>query len=165
MRPYDSTNSSVPFYIDRKPVSGAMYWVAAVGHNGCQSPFSPIITTDKIVSPTKELVVVLGSTPSEQDYVRADSLVNYYTRLLEGYQFDIYNWRDTNLILANCPSGYCTDWLDLARYEVILVEEFPAPRILSRETEPVHKFLTRLLDSGRDVVYFGTPPGQEQVSF
>jgi len=88
-------------------------------------------------------------------------LISYYSRLLSGYDFDIYNWLDTNLLLATCPSRYCTDWRDLARYELVIVEEFPAPKILCRKTEPAHKLLTRILDSGRDLVYFGTPSGNE----
>lgn len=164
MEPYDSTASNIASYTDHDPVEGAIYWVSAVANWGYQSPYSGLITTEKTVNPTKEIVVVLGESGTATDYVFADSLIAYYGRLLSGYEFDIYNWADTNLGSLNCPSGYCTDWLDLARYEVVIVEEFPSPKILSRVTEPVHKLLTRVLDSGRDLVYFGIPPGDEQIN-
>jgi hypothetical protein len=162
IQPYDSTASNVSYYIDRDPIPGAMYWVSAVGHSSYFSPYSSILSTEELSDPTRDIVVVLGASLNESDYVIPDSLTTYYTRLLDGHDFDLYNWFDTNRVI-NCPSKYCTDWRDLARYRVIIVEEFPEPKILHKKTEPVYKLLTRLMDAGRVVVYFGPPPGDEDM--
>ena len=159
MTVYDSVSPDVTEYTDQNPFNGAYYWVSAIIQPGFESPFSDIIRAEKIPRPSRDMVVILGSTGSIHDYVIVDSLRAYYERLLDGYDYDIYNWTDTNLMAENCPSGYCTDWLDLAQYRLVLVEEFPSPRILARNVEPSHKLLTRLVDSHHELVFFGTPPG------
>ncbi|MFH1373525.1 MAG: T9SS type A sorting domain-containing protein [bacterium] len=164
MEPYDATVGNIGYYVDSDPVDGAVYWVSPVGPAGYPGPFSDLITAHQATVPTRDIVVILGATSQLHDYVYADSLVDYYSRLLEGFDYDIYNWYDTNLVPANCDSGYCVDWHDLTRYNVILVEEFPAPKILSPETEPVFKLLKKLFHLGRDIVYFGTPPGNMSVN-
>jgi len=163
IEPYDSTASNRAIYTDQHPVDGAIYWISAVGRLGYPGPYSKLIVAQKGPNPTKDIIVVLGANLTPHDYIYVDSMIDFYNRTLTGYEFDIYNWRDSNLLSSNCGTGYCTDWRDLARYKVVIVEEFPSPRILTPKTEPVHKLLTRILDSGHDLAYFGTPPGHEEI--
>ena len=159
MDAYDSTDDNTPIYFDNDPVEGAWYWITGVTLPGYESAFSNFIKAETVSPPTKDILVVLGSSFTHSDYVIADSLYAFYERLLAGYDFDIYNWADSNLDRSHCPSLYCTDWTDLAAYRVVIVEEFPESKILTDSTEAAHKLFTRLLDGGRNVVYFGLPPG------
>lgn len=160
MDAYDSTADNTAIYFDHDPVEGAWYWITGVTLPGYESAFSDFIKAETISQPTKDILVVLGSSFTHSDYVIADSLYAFYERLLAGYDFDIYNWADTNLDRNLCPSLYCTDWTDLAEYRMVIVEEFPESKILTDNTEAAHKLFTRLLDGGRNVAYFGLPPGR-----
>ncbi|MEA3297107.1 MAG: fibronectin type III domain-containing protein, partial [candidate division Zixibacteria bacterium] len=159
---YDSTD--ITTYVDQNPDEGSYYWVTAVLSTGGETSFSDLVKCEKTLRKTRDIVVILGATSGQMDFVHNDSIINFYRNLLDGYDFDLYNWNDTNLIRITCPSEYCTNWLDLSPFRMVIVEEFPSPKILSGTTEPVHKLLTRLIDAGQNLAYFGIPPGNEHIS-
>lgn len=155
---YDSTSSDITTYRDTTITEGAFYWVAAVDKSGYPSRFSNITTLEKTIEPSRDILVILGTIPTSQnDYVVHDSLLDFYRRLLDGYDYDLYHWFDTNNI-SHCTLDVCTDWYDLANYRLIIVEEFPSPQILTTDLETSHKLFTKVLNSGREFVYFGTLP-------
>ena len=164
MPAYDSVPASKTEYYDKSPQENASYWITAVSKYKRESRFSKIIQTEKVTSPQKDIVVILGSTSHREDYVYADSIIDFYQQLLKGYNFDIYNWTDSNLSNPFCSTGYCVNWRNLADYRLIIVEEYPEPKILSKETEPKYKLLTRLNNAGRILAYFGLPPGDKDVN-
>ncbi|RKX29574.1 MAG: hypothetical protein DRP47_01450 [Candidatus Zixiibacteriota bacterium] len=164
MEAYDSVPASQTYYVDNHPLPGEQYWITAVAYPGFESPFSMPVETATEVSAIKDFLVILGTTHFSQHYVDKDSLFAYYHRLMEGYSYDLYDWTDSNSNVHNYPIGYHTDWLYLSRYRIIIVEEFTIPAVLTEPTESTYKPLTRILNSGRDLVYFGTPPGNEQLN-
>lgn len=164
MNAYDSVDGASRLYVDSSSAEGAYYWIGAVARPGFESPWSGLIRTERLPPPQRDIAVVFGSTHSEHDYVYADSIEQFYDRLLDGFEFDLYHWVDTNINPVNCESDYCTDWRDLAQYRTILIEEFAMPRILGNETEQEHKLLTHLIDAGRTVAYFGSPPGNRTIA-
>jgi len=164
IEPYDSVSGTITEYTDENPTDGAYYWVSAVTGTLFESPFSELVKAEQIAEPTRDIVVVLGHSYSIHDYVISDSLFDYYNRLLTGYDYEIYNWTDSNINYDICPSGYCTDWRDLTDFRLVIIEEYPSPKILSPDTEPLHKLLERIVVSRHDLAYFGTPSGNNDFS-
>ena len=161
MLAYDSTN--ITTYVDYNPIERSYYWVTAVLSSGCETSFSNLVKCERTLPKTRDIVVILGATSSQMDFAHADSIISFYQNLLEGYDFDLYNWNDTNLLPFICPSGYCTNWLDLSSFKLVIVEEFPSPKILSKNIETTHKLLTRLVDAGQNLAYFGIPSGSNNI--
>ncbi|MCK4461496.1 MAG: T9SS type A sorting domain-containing protein, partial [candidate division Zixibacteria bacterium] len=164
MQAYDSVESTATEYYDRDPVAGAYYWVSAVLLPGFESEFSGLVRAELIQPPEHDIVVILGSTGTQSDFVYVDSIAAFYDSILSGYDYELYSWTDTNLVPLYCSTGYCTNWEDLAAFNLVMVEEYPAPKILSSDTEPQYKLLTRLIDAGRHLAYFGIPPGDNQIT-
>ncbi|MBU2652475.1 MAG: T9SS type A sorting domain-containing protein, partial [Bacteroidetes bacterium] len=159
MQAYDSVPAPQTGYIDTKVSNDGWYWVTAVNKYGDEGPFSRLVSAAQSVAPSRDLLVILSSTGSLHDWVRRDSLFAYYDRLLDGYDYDIYSWADTNRNVHTDDIDYNVNWVDLARYRVILVEEMASPGVLTKWNEPAYHTLERIIASGRDLVYFGTPPG------
>lgn len=153
--------SAHQFYNDSLPVPSGIYWVSAVSKAGFESGFSDLVFTVEDFEPFREIVVVMGSSFAETDYAYADSIINFYDRILEGYTYDIFNWYDSNLIIANCSSQLCTHPNDIASYKNVIIEEFPTPYLMSRQLEYKYGFFTQVALMGRNVIYFGTPPGTD----
>lgn len=168
MPAYDSVvtdfESDDQSYYDTLPQPGGIYWISAVTEDGIESRFSELITTVEDFEPTKEIVVVMGSRFVQTDFAYADSIINYYNTILEGYTYDIFNWNDTNLILTKCPDMLCTSPNQIADYKNVIIEEFPTPYLMSRDFEGQYGFFTQIALMGRNIIYFGIPPGDDQFN-
>ncbi len=161
---YDSTDSDVCKYYDIDPVAGSFYWVSAVPMSYVETDFSDLIACQQTAAATRDIAVIMGSTPSQLDYVEEDSIVTFYDSVLAGMDYELYYWTDSNLAAANCTTGFCTDWRDLVDFRLVIVEEYAVPHILTKDTEPVHKLLTKIVDAERNLAYFGSPPGGQRVT-
>lgn len=162
-RAYDSTDVNEHRYIDNLTQKGYYYWITAVNSDHFESDFSPLIKAVTVPAVTKDIVVLLGSTGDEQDYAYEDSISQYYSNLLSGYKYDLYYWTDSNLTSSNCATGFCTTWDELSKYKLIMIEEYPASKILTTPNESNHKLFTHLSDIGQNIAYFGIPPGDESI--
>ena len=164
MPAHDSVPAVQSAYIDRGATDSTVYWVTAVNRFGYESPPSKLIPAQRSKPPTKDVLVILGSTSSVHDYVIEDSLVAYYNRLLDGYDYALYHWEDSNLNVRGADPDIMVKWSDLAEYSLIIVEEFPAPLVFRRSVESTFGILERITASGRDLMYFGIPPGPQALS-
>ena len=158
--PYDSVRGAQTCYIDPRKADDAWYWITAISPEGHESGLSPLIRSHPSREPSKDILVILGKTWLVHDYVDRDSLYAFYNRLLEGYEYDLYDWSDTNRYVRTENLEYNVNWEDLARYRMIIVEELPSPAVLTEHAETHYKTLERLIASGRDLMYFGTPEGE-----
>lgn len=163
-RAFDSIGSNTQQYTVRSVDEGVCYWITAVNKFGIESELSSIIKSMPTPELTKDIVAIIGSTDNENDYVYEDSLVIYFNQLLEDYNYDIYKWTDSNLVSINCSTGTCVNWEDLAKYKLILINEYPLPKILTEESESQNKLFTKLSDLGNNIAFFGIPSGNEHIS-
>ena len=164
LRPRDSVSSSVTQYVDTVPDSTAFYWVSAVTKPGFESEFSSTLQVEPVPPVARDILLVFGTPLSDDDYILTQNVRRHLEDILGNYVFDIYNWTDTNYFSGPCPDGYCVDWSDLAKYRLVLFQEYPQPKILPKATSPAHRLLTRLMESGRRVAYFGIPPGKRIIA-
>ena len=156
IHPYDSVSGDATAYFDHQPTENAWYWVSAVNQYGFESEFSSLIKSEKVTAPIKDVLFVVGTTPSSHDYVDKDSLLAYYARLGEGLNYDLYDWTDRVIFNPDCDGSICPDWRDFQDYRLILFEDYPATRIV-RDEGKYTSLLTRLIDGGHTVAYFGSP--------
>ncbi|MFH1686969.1 MAG: T9SS type A sorting domain-containing protein [bacterium] len=161
MTPYDSVPGYLYRYTDAKPRPGDQYWVTAVMSSGVESNVSDVVRWERVAPADKDILVVLGAGSHQTDFALQDSMTAFYDRLLAGLDYDLYVWTDTNISTAD----FRTDWRDLADYELVVVEECPRPRVLGPQSEQEHRVLTRLIEAGRNVAYFGIPPGDQDPAF
>ena len=159
MQPYDSVPAPQNAFVDPRVSSNARYWVTAVNRYGMESPFSRRVRAQTTTHPTRDVLVILGTTWSVHDWVETDSLFAYYDRLLAGYDYDLFSWPDTNQDVHSNRMIYNVNWEDLARYRLIIVEELPYSAIATDRAELAYQTLTKIVGSGRDLAYFGTPSG------
>ncbi|KAA3633899.1 MAG: T9SS C-terminal target domain-containing protein, partial [Calditrichaeota bacterium] len=164
MQAFDSIPYPITKYIDSLTIRDAYYWVTSVDSNGFESDFSSLIKPIDVPLVYKDMLVLFGSTIDESDFIYEEHISSYYAELLSGYNYDLYNWSEEQLYNDSCESGFCVDWKKFAEYKVIIIEEFPNPKILTNEHESAYKLFTRLSDVGQTVVFFGTPPGSQIVS-
>ncbi len=164
MTAYDSVPAVQSAYVDRKAADSALYWVTAVNRFGYESQPSKLIPSQRSKPATQDVLVILGSTSSVHDYVIKDSLVAYYNRLLDGYDYALYHWEDSNFNVRGADPDIVVKWSDLDRYKLIIVEEFPAPLVFKRHVESTFGTLEKVTASGRDLMYFGVPPGPQALS-
>ncbi len=158
MHPYDSVPAPQTGYVDSRFSTDAWYWVTAVNKYGDESGFSRLVTAERSIPATRDLLVIVSSTSSLHDWVQRDSLFAFYDRLLGGYDYDIYSWADTNRNV-HADITYNSNWDDFARYRCVLVEEMTSSGILTKANEETYHTLERIIASGHDLAYFGTPPG------
>ncbi len=161
---FDSVPAAQHAYIDRSPVSDTWYWITSVNRFGIESEPSETIRSQGSVRPTRDILVILGTTDNPQDYVREDSLTAFYHDVLDGLQYDLYHWDDSSRNIHADPVEYGVNWFDLARYRLVIVEELPLTAILKNTAEGQYYTLERIVASGRDLMYFGTPAGTNDVN-
>jgi hypothetical protein len=164
MKPRDSVSSSVTSYIDTVPDSVAYYWVTAVTQPGFESDYSKTLQVEPVPAVSRDVLLVYGTPRSDDDYVIDQKVRSQMEDILGDHLFDIYNWSDSNFFNDDCPDNYCVNWSDLARYSLIIFQEYPQSVILPQIADPANRLLTRLLESGRTVAYFGIPPATRKVS-
>ena len=164
LQAYDSVANNISEYIDSSFVEGAYYWITAKHTNGTESEFSNFIKSVKAPKPSKDIVAIIGTFGGDQEFVYNDSLVKYYNELLEGYDYDLFMWSDSNYYPENCSTLYCTNWEDLANYKLIIVNEYTKPRVLTEEFEKSTKLFTLLSELGHDILYFGIPTGHSEIN-
>ena len=161
---FDSVDASINQYLDYASNDETYYWITSVNNLGFESDFSTMIKP--IVPPlvSKDILVVFGSTSHETDYIYRQSIINYYFELLEKYNYDIVDWKDTEQFPDTCINGKCVDLEEFGQYKLIIIEEFPSPKILTTSFEENSKLLTKLSDIGYNIAYFGIPPASKFVS-
>ncbi len=164
IKAHDSVSSSMTHYVDAAPDSTAFYWISAVTKPGFESEFTSTLQAEPLPPVERDILLVYGIPLSDDDYTLNRNVRLHLEDLVGDYVFDIYDWSDTNYFDENCPDHYCVDWSDLARYRLIIFQEYPQPKMLRAAADPTHRLLTRLIESGRTIAYFGIPPGNRTVS-
>ncbi|HOP07404.1 MAG TPA: T9SS type A sorting domain-containing protein [candidate division Zixibacteria bacterium] len=165
MQAYDSTfDEFTTEYYDTAFADGAYYWVSAVPYPGYESPMSDLIQVRSTAPAERDILIVIGGVGTPVDFSILDSIRTFYDRVMDGFDYDLYVWSDTMRYAEACTSGVCFNFEDFARYRLILIEEYANPNILGLYNDTERDLLTRLADAGRNLAYFGIPPGRERVS-
>jgi len=164
MPAYDSTyDGLIPQYIDTAAQAGAYYWVTAVVEPGYESVPSRPVKCEQLPNARKDVLVIGGAVSVPSDYAVQDSIVAFYDRVLADYDHDFFFWFDSSMSVDSCLNGECFDWHDLADYELVIVNEFARTRVLGRDAAPARDILTRVVNAGKNLAFFGTPAGIESV--
>ena len=160
---YDSVSASRTSFVDHAPDTTMFYWLTAVKYTGFESDYSNVIQAEKSAEVSRDILLVTGTPISDDDYVIDRNVRQQLEDAMGGYVYDVYNWTDTNHNAAGCNSGYCVNWLDFARYKLIIIQDYPSPRILAEGSDPTRRLYRRILESGGTVAYFGTPTGDVRL--
>ncbi len=161
---YDSIPGNIQQYTDSIVVENNYYWVTAVNPYGIESDISHLIKAVKNIELDKDILAIIGATTDELDFAIEDSIVNYYDQLLDGYNYDLYYWTDSMLVSRECSTEVCLNWKDLARYKLILINEYPSPKLLTEKSESQSKLFTKLSDFGNNIAFFGIPTGDKDIN-
>lgn len=165
MTQYDSVLAEILEYTDLNPVANCYYWISSVSEYNIESDYSNVIKSEAAMMPEEKILVILGSSNEQDDFILRDSLINYYKYILKGYEYEIYNWYDTNFNQPNCYSEFCVDEKEISKYKLIIIEEFASPRIIYDGHKKTQTLFSKLIDFNRDIVYFGMPSGPYIIDF
>jgi hypothetical protein len=157
MEPYDSVSVQATEWVDRNPIEDSWYWITGVfsaPFEGRPSRLTPCRAAPP--EPERELLVVLAGS-GQHDYAVPDSVTSFYGRVLDGLDYEYYFYVDS------IESG-SVNRANFTRFNTVLIEEGTAGQLfLGDEAHP--DLLGSLVDAGRNVVYFGFPPGDEEVAY
>ncbi len=124
MTPYAQVDSGMTSFSELADDS-TVYVMTAVDKTGLESSFSKDVTVLVVPEKTEDILVLTCSQTFNGNYVYPDTLATFYQRVLQGYDFDIYHWRDT-IRAYPVPSGYTLKtgwWYDLMRYRLVIVDD------------------------------------------
>jgi hypothetical protein len=124
MTPYAQVDSGATSFSELTDDS-TVYVIAAVDKTGLESSFSKEVTVLVVPEKMKDILVLTCSQTFSSNYVYPDTLAAFYQRVLQGYDFDIYRWRDT-IRAYHGSSGYFLKtgwWYDLMRYRLVIVDD------------------------------------------
>jgi hypothetical protein len=143
-------------FVDSDSRDGSIYALTAVDSSGYESPFGTPITAHLVPPRTKDVLVITYSG-SSTNFVTFDTLRNFYQQILNGYQFDLFNYAESTNY-SHCPQAglHCIDWRDLLPYRLVIFDDGIRDRILYGNIEDSTVGVTQYLLSGGIVAYFGS---------
>jgi len=155
MSPFAQVQSRSQEWSDPSPEDGMVYCISAIGISGLESDFSTNIMYNEIEPRTKDILVISDNGLTQGGVVE-DTIWNFYSDLLTGYSYDLYDHADS-IKPANCPGNepICFDWHDFMRYRLLIIDDALFERTLTRNYEDPVRGLTRYLLSGGRVAHFG----------
>lgn len=124
MTPYAQANSWQTSFSELANDS-TVYMITAVDPTGLESAFSIDVPVLVVPEKNRDILVLTCSQTFSGNYVYPDTLAAFYQRILPGYSFDIYRWRDT-IRAYHGPNGYYLKggwWYDLMRYRLVIVDD------------------------------------------
>jgi hypothetical protein len=115
MEPYTQIDSGYSSFVEYADDS-SVYILTAVLKSGLESSFSAEVTVHEVPPRTKDIVAVICRDP--RDFVECNALATFYDSLLQGYDYDIYNYKDT-LYGYDCKQDW---WKDLLPYRLVIID-------------------------------------------
>ncbi len=157
MVPYAVLSGTDTSFVDSNVTEGEAYLIATSDQYGFESEFSKIIISSIVAEKTKDILLITNSlalTPHR--YVYLDSILSFYNNILQGFDYDIYNYRDSTK-LTNCPdrSISCMDWHDFMSYRLVIVDDRLTESLFSNNYQDSTAGFERYIANGGKFAYFG----------
>ena len=157
MEPYAVLSGSDTTFVDSNVTEGEAYLIVTADQYGFESEFSKIIISNVVAEKTKDILLVTNSLAlTAHRYVYLDSILSFYNNILQGFDYDIYNYRDSTK-LTNCPdrSINCMDWHDFMQYRLVIVDDRLTESLFSNKYQDSTAGFERYIAYGGKFAYFG----------
>ncbi len=116
MEPYTFVGGDITTF-SQYTADSSVYVVTAVTMSGIESEFSPDVMVIEVPPRTKD-ILVLECRVQNTELVYCDSIYSYYSTILDGYDYDIYDWWDTMQ-----AGGFNPDWSNsLMPYKMVIID-------------------------------------------
>jgi len=162
MTPYAQVDSGLSEFSEITDDS-VVYVVTAVDTAGMESSFSKGITILVVPPATKDMVVVTFSRRGNGNYMIRDSVIAFYNRVLQGFDYDFYMFYDSSRVHFDSLGRYTIDplwWYYLLNYELVIfddgLQEGPPQEWYPEAQGESVTGITKCILSGRKVAYFGS---------
>lgn len=123
--------------------------ITAVDTDGYESAFSVDVLVLTVPPRTRD-VVVLTSTPVRSELIEFDSVLSFYEAVLDGYDYDIYNLRDSLKVYSYDEDYWDSWWQDLMPFRLVIFED-------GLRNSDWHPFTDFILDGLEKYILSGTP--------
>jgi len=153
MEPYAHIDSQFTEYYDYSAIDGEIYIITAVNKDGRESVFSEGIEFSNIETKSRDILFIWPDRYSN-DYAYFE-IRSFYDSILQGYDYDIYNWRDSTRFPACTSSNLydCVDWHDFTPYKMVIIDGGLYEYGIA-DYEGYTQGLTKYLESGGRLSYF-----------
>lgn len=151
MEVYAQLDSGVTYYYDSRAKSGNRYVITAVDKTGLESAFSVEVAVDYVDYQSQDILVLTQSEDPLVGFVTYDSVKTFYDYVLNGYDYDIYMFKESTL---SCGFD-CFNWQDMVRYRMVIIDDGLEDLILDGDYEQAEQGFTRYVLSGGRLAYFG----------
>ncbi|MBN2227633.1 MAG: T9SS type A sorting domain-containing protein [candidate division Zixibacteria bacterium] len=156
--PYTLVNSATDSFVDPAPQDSVTYVITAVDAHGYESEYSQP-TIIRVVPPmSKDILVLTNGNYLTQLRVIPDSVTNFYDSVLSGYDYDIFQFRDTTHS-ANCPSGTITECIEdylFMKYKLVIIDDQLGDAIASYSSSGLGNMAGLYVENGGRLANFGS---------
>ena len=117
MKPYQQIDSQYTSLVDYAADS-TVFVVTAVLKSGLETSFSEDVAVFEAPPRNRDILAVICA--DRRDFIECDSLAAFYDSILQGYDYELYNFKDTVRLYSN---GIRSDWWkDLLPYRMVIVD-------------------------------------------
>lgn len=153
IEPFATVSGDQLSFTDNEAGNGNLYLVTAVDSAGFESQFSDELQVWRIQKPSKDFLV-LTHGQRQGTYTIEDSIDQFYTTVLSGYDYDIYSVVDSfSACRPTKPS--CLDWRLFTQYKVVIVDDNLRDNVLRNWYEDEESGFARYLGHKGVMVYCG----------
>ncbi|MBK7143294.1 MAG: T9SS type A sorting domain-containing protein [bacterium] len=151
--PFATVGSDETEFVDNGPSSGSLYLVTAIDSSGFESDHASHVQVWTVDEPQKDFLVLTHGLRFGS-YTVEDSIDQFYQRVLQGYDYDIYSLADS---LAGCHPTLpaCLDWRLFTRYKIVIVDDNIRDHVLRNWYEDEEHGFARFLGYKGVLVYCG----------
>ncbi|HOZ07015.1 MAG TPA: hypothetical protein PKW75_01895, partial [candidate division Zixibacteria bacterium] len=150
MSPYQVLPGAATLFVDEPVAESTTYIVAAVDPAGFESHFSEPVEAVHVPPRDKDILVLTHGSLAGVQFQSLSRVVEFYDSLLTGYDYDLYDWGDSNRIYIE------TDWHLLMEYNLVVIDDDLRDGIFRPVWEDTTQAFTRYLLSGGRLAYFGS---------
>ncbi len=164
IEPFASAPGFQPQFSDGAPIDGGVYVISAVDDDGFESAFTGYVEAVETPAREHDILVVTHNNRTTTAMMVWDSVQAFYQKVLDGYDYALYNWADT--ATGGCgQNGYdCVDWRDFMRYRLLIIDDDIIERAFNLNYERLTRGFTKAVLSGTSMAYFGSLTGMLNVS-
>ncbi|MBU8933706.1 MAG: dockerin type I repeat-containing protein [candidate division Zixibacteria bacterium] len=162
MEPYATVTPSKMTFTDYDVQEDRVYVVTAVDEYGFESEFSIDVSAVRVEPRTQDILIVTHSIAGGPHTMNYDSVVAFYDEVLQGYDYDIYDWSDSSASYYGI--GY-VDWHDFTRYRLVIVDDDIRGKAINSTYELATAGYTKYILSGGKLSYFGSFPAILGLNF
>ncbi|RKX25661.1 MAG: hypothetical protein DRP47_09435, partial [Candidatus Zixiibacteriota bacterium] len=156
MEPYAAVTPSKTTFTDYDVMEDRVYIVTAVDDYGSESAFSVNVSATRVEPRTQDVLVITHSWNLGPTSMNYDSVTAFYDNILQGYNYDLYDWSDT---VGNYHDGVgIVDWHDFTRYQLVIVDDDIRGLSINPDYEQSKAGYSKYILSGGKLAYFGSFP-------